>query len=856
MSIDAAAPLSKGDEYDPRTVGLRLWRWIIRHSPSQGWATFVFLAATLVVVGESVTAPAWVDTPGLIAVLISGAMAGLLLAKVRAPAVLLHPVGLAIGFVMVVWLTSSLIEDQPLIQQVQELWSRVRAWYDAATSGGISTDLIPFSLGLLATGWVLGYLGAWFIFRSNNVWVAVVLSGTAILTNLSFLPDQFAFRFFVFTFFAMLLVVRMSIIQNHEAWRKALIQFSPSSGWRSIHAAIWLSIAVMLLAAVLPMKVVVSDQMTRIWEAARAPVGNLEDEFARLFSGIQSHKNLSGRFFGKTLPFLGDLSFGGEAVMWADTEYPSYWVTQTYSEYTSKGWVAGDTVNIKVGPDILPPPRSDTLKRELVNQALRVDFSTSDFLSGGRVDWVSRDVYVQALAPKEFAIDLRDSSQDVALPEDIRRLAVGLREKLDSPPAEFLESYISKVLPPDMVLISTTLAPEEQTKGILIGPDTQPPLESVTVARKEPISPTIVSWKLADAVPADGGYSMVSSVSVATDDDLRAADRDYSGFMRDHYLQLPADLPQRVRALAERLTEGAVTPLDKALAIQSHLRESEFAYSRIIGAPPAEEDAVDQFLFETKKGYSDYFASAMAVMLRAVGVPTRLAGGYAPGQYVDEQDLTVVRDSDSHLWPQVYFPRYGWIDFEPTPNWAVHDRGLLSEVVSDFASSGPGSLDPFDDEDELEELMAAGLGGSGIEGSAQVDSPWDPSSLVVPIAIAAGALTAAFLVLRVAWNAGLSKAAAVEKAYTKMSRLGALAGIKRRAHQTPAEYAGAIRNAIPGVGSWAQRIAWGFASGRYGRRELPEKEQEELDEAWKRMRGKLYARAFLRLIPTRGGARQ
>ena len=127
------------------------------------------------------------------------AATGLLLAKVRTWAILLHVLGLAVGFVFVTWAASSLVETGSFVDKVPEMWRRLREWYDAATSGGISRDLLPFSLMLMTMGWLLAYFSSWFIFRSRNVWIPVVLAGTAVLTNLSFLPGQYAYWFFLFT---------------------------------------------------------------------------------------------------------------------------------------------------------------------------------------------------------------------------------------------------------------------------------------------------------------------------------------------------------------------------------------------------------------------------------------------------------------------------------------------------------------------------------------------------------------------------------------------------------------------------------------------------------------------------------
>ena len=844
-SIAAVLSRDRGDVAHSDGVARR--SLLGRVTPSQGWLSVALLAIILMVVGNSVITADWVDTPNLLEVIIWAAAAGLLLAKIRAPAPLLHLVGLALGLVVVVWQTSSLVEGLPLLEQVRELWDRLKVWYEAATSGGISTDLIPISMALLASGWILGYLGSWFMFRSNNPWVAIVLGGMAILTNLSFLPDRFAARFFVFLFFSMLLVVQMNTVQRQEAWRRVKTGFHPFSGWLTIHAGVWFSILVLVLAASLPMKVLVSRPVANMWTTVRTPIESLEDEFARLFGSIASRKNLAGRFFGETLPFLGKISLEGEVVLWAYTEYPSYWLSRTYSEYTPRGWVAGETRTLEVGPDTLPPPRRDSLKRLRIDQTLQLTFKTSHLLTGGSVDWTSRDAGVETLIPRQFEIDLFDGSGDTALPQDIQQLASELRESLNPQPEEvFVESFISKSLPSDLVLIEVDTGDER------LG---SPVIETVTVARKESITPDLVAWRFDDPVEADESYTMATFVSLATDNDLRGAGTGYDGFITDHYLQLPVDLPIRVRELSGRLTANSVTPLDKAKVIQRYLRGPDFVYSQDIEAPPATSDGVDHFLFETRTGYSDYFASSMVVLLRAAGVPARIAVGYAPGEYVREEGYTRVKDSDSHAWAQTYFPQYGWIDFEPTPEWPSHLRRSFAEQGGDAAfGSALGDAD-LQDPLLLHDPLTPEERGSGADLSF-VDSSWDAAGLAIKVLIGLGALASLWLVSLVVWNFGLSKASPVEKAYTKMSRLGALSGTRRYTHQTPVEYAAALGRANPAVASGARHIAWAFSSDRYGGAALGEEEQQTLEQVWRSIRGGLTARAIRRLIPSTAGERR
>ena len=120
-----------------------------------------------------------------------------------------------------------------------------------------------------------------------------------------------------------------------------------------------------------------------------------------------------------------------------------------------------------------------------------------------------------------------------------------------------------------------------------------------------------------------------------------------------------------MRALADHLTASSPTAYDKAKAIEQHLQSME--YTLEVDPPPFNADGIDHFLFTLRKGYSEYFSSAMTVMLRSQGIPARMVTGYTTGDKVKDHDIYIVTDSHSHGWVEVFFPNYGWIPFEPTP---------------------------------------------------------------------------------------------------------------------------------------------------------------------------------------------
>ena len=156
--------------------------------------------------------------------------------------------------------------------------------------------------------------------------------------------------------------------------------------------------------------------------------------------------------------------------------------------------------------------------------------------------------------------------------------------------------------------------------------------------------------------------SWVTSPTVFGLKDAAAA---YPPEITQSYLQLPAGLPSRIPALAREITQGLTTPFDQTMAITDWLRKN-ITYAGTIPAAPQGRDILDWFLFDLRQGYCNYYASAEVIMLRSLGIPARLAVGYAEGESEKDGNLFTVRRRDSHAWPEVYFPGFSWVEFEPT----------------------------------------------------------------------------------------------------------------------------------------------------------------------------------------------
>ena len=335
-------------------------------------------------------------------------------------------------------------------------------------------------------------------------------------------------------------------------------------------------------------------------------------------------------------------------------------------------------------------------------------------------------------------------------------------------------------------------------------------------------------------------YTLVSMISKATVRQLRAAGTNYPGWVKERYLQLPRSVPSRVRNLSHEITAGAKTPYDQAEAIQDYLRRNIF-YDQSISAPPAGVDVVDWFLFEKRRGYCDYYATAMAILCRAIGIPVRVAQGYSSGDYVTSSRSYTVRQQDAHAWPEVYIPDYGWIVFEPTSSEAAISRPEESAL-----SLPPGLaalLDLDTPRTEREDKFGAD-DASGVEGDIAPVAlvrprPWYARILrLVLVVLAAGA--AALIILLGWWQLSLRGLGAAASVYEQMQRFGRLLGVPHQVHETPVEYGESLVQMLAERQEQVRYLVASYVKQRYGRSGLGGQEEKELGRQWRQLRAYMW----------------
>jgi transglutaminase-like putative cysteine protease len=172
-------------------------------------------------------------------------------------------------------------------------------------------------------------------------------------------------------------------------------------------------------------------------------------------------------------------------------------------------------------------------------------------------------------------------------------------------------------------------------------------------------------------------YEATSNLPIIPAPQLRLASPDFPDSITGPYLQVPR-LDPRIKQLAEQITAGASNEYDKAAKIELYLK-THYRYTLDLTGPRS-ADPLAYFLFTRRAGHCEYFAAAMTVMVRDLGVPARYVGGFLPGEYNDVGGDWIVRASDAHVWVEVFFPGYGWITFDPTPPGNDQHGGLLERI--------------------------------------------------------------------------------------------------------------------------------------------------------------------------------
>ena len=806
--------------------------WQMLKGPSEGWVTFVLLLASVMLAIWSVGSVEWVAaTPGLYLLALWGVVLGLLLAKIRFNGWVLAIGGLLLGIYLTFYQLTSLVEGTSL-DRYAEVANHLFIWARAFVNGEAISDTLPLSCLLLFSSWLAGFICSWSFFRRHNIWGAVLPSGIIMDVNFAnFLPGAQRLLLYPYLFVVCLLVARLFVQERECDWAHRSVQrFPPDS--RLLPNALRFALVVVVVTALLPSMSAKVAPVAAVWETINSPVKVIGEEFGRSVGGLPTEENSSGHSFGPTQPFTGSTTMGEESVLTVEAPFPVYLRARSYDVYTHEGWETSDTQMVSAGSATIQPLEGESQKSQEIQVSVTPHFLLAAgqpvYLGGDPID-MSIDYQLEVPQSASYQISLAASEADLSvetenLPPDLQEAVWRLWETRSGSHDTMTTSDIKTALPEDIWVVSWESGTQE--------------VGTFVVERRIPIAANTFSVRTVGPISADDSYRTTVSISTAIESDLWAAGTAYPGWVPDRYLQLPPNMPSRVIELAQALTQDLETPYGKAVAIRDYLRSLEYALD--IEAPADGTDGVDYFLFELGKGYCQYFASAMAVLLRASGVPSRMVAGYGPGELAEQygpgdmaghgpgtwQDLQqtfVVRNS--HSWTEVFFPGYGWIPFEPTPVRPIIARG---EFMFPPQDTGGGS-------------------GSAVEpDGAETGSPWNAKPLGIPLGLA---LFGAMVWL--GWRRLLGRVSEPRVAYARIGHLAALGGMGPRENLTPQEFGRSLAAVVPGTSAALDEIVRTYMRVSYGNHDLDSEDRSIITRAWPQVRNHLLRRALHRAFPFR-----
>ena len=812
--------------------------------PPEIWLTWSLLAALLVTAIAAVEAAHWINDPlPLKAMALVGLLIGLILASLPVPAWAGLFAGLSGGLLLTFWQTAALLRGGDFEQRFVQVTLRVNAWAYAARTGGINNDGLVFSAAMIGLVLLLSIFAAWVMLRYESIWIAVTAPTFFLLISLSWSPPELGGYFYVYLFCLIVLVAQVHYSRMMREWRRRQARTLSFPVWSFLPVVFLIGLVVLSIAWIAPTGQVY-DPASRLWTRISSPWQQVKNEFNRLFASLNPGAEGTSGSFGQSLAFRSTFKLTNTAVMAIRAPESHYWRTQVYDYYTGSGWLISEQMTLS--PELQAKWMDhvpEYLERELVTQTVKVLVPQRGDLLFAAGDPRRALLPSQAKIFRVDPVEIRAFRQDdaaAARGADFAELAGQIRSANRSLADGQSEPLIADLQSGKIVETSAGALYLEEVNY------NRGRIAWVNAVRVPQTPPDLLNLRSQEPLARGQEYQIVSAVSRATDAQLRTAGTAYPREIRERYLQLPGSVTPRVRALAEQITANAPTPFDKGAAIEEYLRH--LTYEEQVPVPPPGQDGVDFFLFDSRRGYCDYFASAMVVLARSAGLPARLVSGFQPGDWDNEEGAYVVRELNAHSWVEVFFPEYGWQEFEPSSSRPLRQRGPPSESSFNPADEEIPAMFDEDfgfDEGDFDLTAFQPTGGTWFDRVYQFAA----QRLVGNAALSQGLLWSAALMtlgllLWRLWQAGLRRLAAVPRAYEQLCRLGVLLRRPRQPSQTPLEYGRVLVERLPVVARDIETIVHGYVRTTYGRSTPSAREQATVEESWRRIRAAIWRGAW------------
>ncbi len=825
----------------------------------EGISSVFLLVALVTIAGVCIEQAEWSRLVIPVSVIALGsAVFGAVTAKLRMLDSLAHMLAMLTGVAVVLAFVTdaSVTLGDTRRDRLQEFGRIGMDWYlGRPVPEEMVAYLVSMLMGLIV--WLVGYLSAWSLFRRGWVLVGVGLPGFMILVNLGYASEPDSRFLAAYAVVGLVLLARYSLHQRQREWRRdrlpgpsglasrffliglVVALLSTSLGWQSP--------ASMSQRAFHPLM----DEITMRAQSAQDTIGDLMESMPGSSEQGQVPQGGSYTAFDDAFSIGGPLSLTDEPQVLVFADRAPYLSAQHYDTYSGRGWYS--TTEGTFEPQGADGRRYAPEMTFGVNQTVPL----SEEVSAGRT---TSAVEIAPLGPASDHMLTVDTYVSSSLESTVRMSWVQLDGvEFDMPETNVLE------LPRDVqriafLLLSSQLTGEDAGAGPAA---TDPVLRDGIEAERSQLQARFltVRWEadgngdlsklvvtgqvpVYDDVEAvfyrnrdDSGerYRVISASSRATPSDLRTAGTDYPDWVAQRYLSLPETITPRTVGLTETITAAAGNPFDRARAVEQYLR-SEIIYDETVQAPPAEWDIADYLLFERNRGYCEYTATAMAVMLRSISVPARVAVGFYPGDYDDAQGGYLYLHRNAHAWVEVFFPGYGWIPFEPTSSQSLIPTGqeTLPEMPEPVPTEVPGVVEEVVATPATDATLDAGVPDNEVlPPQPTLDSGSGGPGWLVPAAIGLGIATLAGAALWLLWAVplrGLSPAASL---FVRMRRVGGMLGVRPGTNVTPGEFGQAFAHRVPQARPHVRRIVESYELDEYGPMRPGRDWLQPAEDAWR-----------------------
>lgn len=746
-------------------------------TPDEGWLPLFLLAVAVYSVVYSVTVAIVIDHSNILMITTAlGLLCGLLVARSRNVPQAALHVGACILGYWLALFATSLLAYQVSVLTILASLRTVIANGFALAGTQESTMVFLFYLAFLC--FFLGYFGSWLVYRAHLPWLVALVYVAIMIVNLNYISRRdLTFLMVLLAGSLLLLIARVQLVNQLQQWKNEGLYTDKI--WLRGLTSRFVRISALFALLILP--------LSWLLPIAGEPA-----------SGVVFWNSVDNAWVNLTHGNLPTLNNPGSL----------------FSPYNPPANFFGDQLTITGSVHLPPGP---------VLSYLAASSPQGEYLEGFTFDTFDGHTWTTQVGTASQSYGAR-----ARLPVDstTARYATLTTAITIIQPPEGTRHFIFAPARPDSFTVPVTVFTD--TTGVIASAWTQ--TTALHPAER---------YQVTSEIPLASSASLARVAFLKDDPQAWTVDGNYRA-LRQYYLQTPAHLSPEVLATALSWTQGTDNVYSAVLALQSHLNNpADFTYALSNPPVPQNIDAVT-WLLHAHRGYCTYYATAMTVMARLLGIPARVVNGFSQGHYDAQQGVRVVDGSDAHSWVQVYFPGTGWVNFDPTPGFSPNNPASATttppRVTATAPAAGQRAPTPAPGKASARPAPAPQRNGSTLPATGDLLAAQNLFMAFSLLSLLLSCFALGLAIVR--YRSRRAPFPPVAAVYVRLCRLAGLVGAPPARWQTPYEYTFALSRRFPQAAALLRRLADLFVRERWAspaHRPAP-REQQEVVHLWPRLR--------------------